>query len=215
VTAWVALLAALSAGVASLAGASLGGLRAIGAARRRRWMARHPAPTFVFADLVGYTSLAEICGDHEAARVAREFRHAMSRLSRQHRAWHVKTMGDGAMIWSPDATQAVALAMRVVDEVGSRPDLLPIRVGAHTGPAVMQHGDWYGSAVNVAARLSREAEPNEVLISGVTQAATDGDIGGLLEAGGERGLRGLTRPVRIWRLAPRLPVPEGARPGRC
>ena len=33
-------------------------------------MARHPAPTFVFADLVGFTALTERCGDETAARVA-------------------------------------------------------------------------------------------------------------------------------------------------
>jgi adenylate cyclase len=209
------LLAGLTAVIAWLGGVFVVGLRAIGTARRLRWMARHPAPTFVFADLVGYTTLAERCGDEEAARVAREFRHAMSRLSRQHRAWHVKTMGDGAMIWSPDAKHAVKLAMGVVNEIGSRPDLLPIRVGAHTGPAVMHRGDWYGSTVNVAARLSQEAKPNEVLISGVTQAAAGGDIAGFLEASGERGLRGMTRPVPTWRLAPQWPVPEGGLSRRC
>ena len=41
---------------------------------RLRWMGRHPAPTFLFADLVGYTALTERCGDEAGARVAREFR---------------------------------------------------------------------------------------------------------------------------------------------
>ena len=73
-------------------------------------------------------------------------------------------MGDGAMIWFPDAARAVALAVRLVEQVGMRPDLLPVRVGVHAGPAVMRGGDWYGSAVNLAARLAGEATPNEALI---------------------------------------------------
>ena len=117
-----------------LVGVALAGLRRVRTARRRRWMARHPAPTFVFADLVGYTALTEECGDETAARVAREFRRTISGLSREHGAWQVKSMGDGAMIWSPDAAGAVALAARLVEEVGVRPDLLPVRVGVHTGP---------------------------------------------------------------------------------
>src|SRR5437867_2322201 len=111
---------------------------------RRRRMRRHPSPTFVFADLVGYTALTDQRGDLAAADTAREFRRAMCELARDHRATQVKSMGDGVMIWAPDATAAIALAGRAVDELGGRPDLLPIRVGVHTGPAVMRGCDWYG-----------------------------------------------------------------------
>jgi class 3 adenylate cyclase len=175
--------------------------RRAGAARRHRRMAAHPTPTFIFADLVGYTTLAERCGDEAAMQVAREFRRVMSLLSREHGACHVKSMGDGAMIWVPDATQAVALAERTLIEVGSRPDLLPVRVGAHTGPAVMDDGDWYGRAVNVAARLAGAAEPNEALVSDTTHAAAGA---GARRALGRRdvvGLRGVGTPTGVWPLA--------------
>ena len=186
--------------VGCIVGAVIVGLRGMRATRRRRWMAGHPSPTFVFADLVGYTALTEERGDEAAARVAREFRRTMSALSRDHGAWHVKSMGDGAMIWAPDAAQAVALAARAVEEVGTRPDLLPVRIGAHTGPAVMRGSDWYGSAVNVAARLADEAEPNEALISYATRSAARRDLGCLLRTRCELVLRGVERPIVVWRL---------------
>jgi adenylate cyclase len=175
--------------------------RRAGAARRRRMMARHPMPTFVFADLVGYTTLTERCGDEAAVRVAREFRRVMSLLSRQHGAWHVKSMGDGAMIWVPDAGQAVALAERTLIEVGTRPDLLPVRVGAHTGPAVMCENDWYGGAVNVAARLAGAARPNEALVSDATHAAADARARRALRRRDVVGLRGMGQPIGVWPLA--------------
>src|ERR1700759_5156296 len=62
------------------------------ATRRRRWMQRHPAPTFVFVDLAGYTALTETRGDHAAARVAGAFQPTMSGLSRRHGAWQIKAM---------------------------------------------------------------------------------------------------------------------------
>src|ERR1700760_4169892 len=127
--------------------------RRAGAARRHRRFASYPAPTFVFADLVGYGALTEQRGDEAAMRVAREFRRVMRALSHEHGAWHVKSMGDGAMICVPEGTRAVPFAGRTLAEVGTHPDLLPVRIGAHTGPAVLHDGDWYGSAVNVAARL--------------------------------------------------------------
>jgi adenylate cyclase len=186
--------------VGCIVGAAIVGLHSLSVARRRRWMARHPAPTFLFADLVGYTALTDRRGDDTAARVAHEFWRTMSALSREHGAWHVKSMGDAAMIWVPDAAQAVALAARAVEEVGARPDLLPVRVGAHTGPVVMRGGDWYGSVVNVAARLAREAEPNQALISRATWSAARGDLARPLEAQRELVLRGVERPVFAWAL---------------
>ncbi len=198
--------------IACVAGALITRGHGVAAARRRRRMARHPAPTFVFADLVGYTTLTERRGDEAAARVAREFRLAMSTLSREHGAWHVKSMGDGAMIWVPDATQAVALAARTLSEVGARPDLLPVRVGAHTGPAVMHGDDWFGSAVNVAARLAGAANPNEALVSDATQSVARGNVKWSPAARYHVGLRGMPRPIVAWRLASEPPDGAASRP---
>jgi class 3 adenylate cyclase len=167
-------------------------------ARRRRWMRSHPAPTFVFVDLAGYTELTEMRGDHAAARVAGEFQRAMSGLSREHGAWQVKSMGDGVMIWAPDAGQAVALAVDTLQEVGNRVDLLPVRIGIHTGPAVMRGWDWYGSTVNVAARLASQAGPNEAFVSGASRAALSGDLPHRLRGRRQLRLRGVERPVVAW-----------------
>ncbi len=174
-----------------------GGMRAI---RRRWWMRRHPVPTFVFADLAGYTALTEDHGDDRAAAVALEFVRTMSTLCRRHGAWPVKSMGDGVMIWVPDAARAVALAAQAVDEIGTRTDLLPVRLGVHTGPAVMHGFDWYGSAVNVAARLAGEAQPNEALVSSSARAAVGGRLTTPLRHRRELLLRGVERPVVAWRL---------------
>jgi class 3 adenylate cyclase len=176
--------------------------RRAGAARRLRSFARHPAPTFVFADLVGYGALTEQRGDEAAMRVAREFRLIMRALSHEHGAWHVKSMGDGAMICVPDASRAVALAERTLTEVGARPDLLPVRIGAHTGPAVLHDGDWYGSAVNVAARLVGAARPNEALVSDTTRDAASVGVRRFLSRRDVIGLRGVGSPVGVWPLGP-------------
>jgi adenylate cyclase len=165
----------------------------------RHLMRRHAAPTFLFADLAGYTRLTEQRGDAAAADVAREFRRTMCELSRHYGARQVKSMGDGVMIFSPDPAAAVAVAERAVHEVGERPDLLPVRAGVHTGPAVMRGCDWYGAAVNIAARLAAEAQPGEALISGATRAAV-GELPGL-ERESQLMLRGMELPIAASRLA--------------
>ena len=155
----------------------------------------------MFVDLVGFTAVTERIGDEAAADLAREFRRTMCAVSCQVGARQVKSMGDGVMILARDPAAAVAVAERSVHEVGARTDLLPVRVGVHTGPAARRGGDWYGSAVNVAARLATQAEPNEALVSAATQAAVgDGATTGLVDRR-ELRLRGLARPVATWRLS--------------
>jgi adenylate cyclase len=167
---------------------------------RKPWMRRHRAPTFVFADLAGYTALTEEQGDAAAAELAHVFRRAMRALARKHGGWQVKSMGDGVMIWTPEAAAAVELAAEVVREIGTVPELLPVRIGVHTGPAVMRGLDWYGSAVNVAARLADQAEPNQALISGTTVQAAMGGLSRPPKARREIVLRGVDQPIVAWRL---------------
>jgi len=74
-------------------------------------------------------------------------------------------MGDAAMVRCGDPAAAVRLALRLVEEVDSDPALPPIRIGVHSGSAISHDGDWYGRAVNVAARLCSVAAGGEVLVS--------------------------------------------------
>jgi class 3 adenylate cyclase len=173
----------------------------VGEIRTQRACRRQSTPTFLFADLVGYTALTEAMGDAAAADLAREFRRTMCTLSRDHSARQVKSMGDGVMIWIGDAGAAVSLAAEALERVGNRQDLLPVRIGVHTGPAVRRGGDWYGSAVNVAARLADQARPNEALISEATWAIARCEHTKPVDKPRELVLRGLDRRVAAWRLA--------------
>jgi class 3 adenylate cyclase len=173
----------------------------VGEIRTQRACRRRSTPTFLFADLVGYTALTEAMGDTAAADLARDFRRTMCTLSRDHGARQVKSMGDGVMIWIGDAGAAVSLAAQALERVGNRPDLLPVRIGVHTGPAVRRGGDWYGSAVNVAARLADQARPNEALISEATWATARCEHTKPVDKPRELVLRGLDRRVAAWRLA--------------
>lgn len=172
--------------------------------RHRLWWSRprrSDTPTFLFADLAGYTALTEERGDEAAADLAREFRRTMCELSRDHGARQVKSMGDGVMIWTPDSAAGVSLAVGAVEEVGMRADLLPLSVGVHTGQAVRRGGDWYGSAVNVAARLADRAGPNEALVSDVTWVLAACELTEPVEAQRQLALKGIGGPVAAWRLA--------------
>jgi len=127
--------------------------------------------TFLFMDLVGFTALTAERGDEDAAELALRLYDGVRPLLEQHCAEEVKTIGDAMMVRCEDPQLAVELGVRIVDTLGATPGFPPLRVGVHTGTAVTRHGDWYGSAVNVAARLCAAAAGGEVLVSDATREA--------------------------------------------
>jgi class 3 adenylate cyclase len=128
-----------------------------------------PTHTFLFADLVGFTALAELEGDDRALAVALELQPRTQDVLMAHGDEQVKAIGDGLMLHCSRPSWAIDLGLRLV-EVMDEPGLPPVRVGIHSGPALSNGGDWYGQTVNVAARLCAVAPPGRVLVSEVTRA---------------------------------------------
>jgi len=162
--------------------------------------------TFLFTDLVGFTALAASEGDDRAADVALEFMDCVEPLAARNEAQVVKRLGDGLMLRCSDAQRAIRLGLDIVAEQTAR---VPVRVGVHTGPAVERSGDWYGTTVNVAARLCAAAGGGEVLVSQATREAA----GRLrkLEVGEQRlhWLKNLSEPVAACVMAEPEPTEAG------
>jgi YHS domain-containing protein len=93
------------------------------------------------------------------------------------------------------------LAVRLVGEVGGRHGVLAVRVGLHTGSAVERDGDWYGAAVNLAARVAAAAERGQVLMTAATHAAA-GDALQLfrLERLPPQAFKNVSEPVQLYAL---------------
>jgi predicted ATPase/tetratricopeptide (TPR) repeat protein len=97
---------------------------------------------------------------------------------------------------------AMALQEAVAVEQWPHELLVRVRSGIHTGDAEPRDGDWYGPAVNRAARLRALADGGQTLVSGVTA----GLVADQLPAGvrllyrGRRVLRGIERPEEVWEL---------------
>lgn len=155
--------------------------------------------TFIFADLAGFTALTEAHGDEQAADLAAEFCDTVRQLLAEYGAEEVKTIGDAIMLRCEEARAAVDLGLRIVDEVGLRPHFPIVRVGMHTGSAVGRGGDWFGAAVNLAARVSGSAGGDEVLLTQATR-----DAAGQLEAiqlrrRGKQRFKNIKDPIVIYR----------------
>jgi class 3 adenylate cyclase len=125
------------------------------------------AGTFVFADLAGFTALTARWGDDIAAEVATTLAAGARRLAALHGGELVKSMGDSVMLRADTPAGGVRLGIDLADAAPA----LRARVGIHAGPAVHRGGDWFGLAVNLAARLAAQAAPGEVLVSEPTWRA--------------------------------------------
>src|SRR5919199_3500798 len=152
--------------------------------------------TFLFADLVGFTALAELHGDEAAAEVAIRFTEDAARLAREHGARVVKRLGDAVMIHSRSAAESLLLGARLQDERGA--GVPPIHAGAHTGRAVERDGDWFGATVNLAARVSDVARGGELLVTEATVAAAGEGAGIELDSLGPQAFKNVGTPTAVY-----------------
>jgi adenylate cyclase len=154
--------------------------------------------TFLFADLVGFTAFTETAGDEAAADVAVAFQASAARLAADLGCDVVKSLGDAVMIHGPNAARVLALALRMSRELGDAPWCPPLRMGVHSGTAVRRGTDWYGSTVNVAARLADAAAAGEVLISLTTRGLIDSYSAMTIADVGDRRLKNVGVPVGVF-----------------
>ena len=156
------------------------------------------ASTFLFADIAGYTALTEAHGDEDAAKLARAFAGAVGEMVSAEGGELVKTIGDAVMVRHPHPAPALVLGLRAAGEVLAGHGFPTVRVGMHHGPALEREGDWFGSTVNLAARVAALAAGGEVLVTGAVREAA-GDLEGVrLESRGEQRLRNVAAPVRLF-----------------
>jgi adenylate cyclase len=159
------------------------------------------AHSFLFADMVGFTALTAARGDETAAELAVEFADAVRTLAAEHGVEFVKAMGDAVMVRGACAAETVALGLRLVHDAPP-PWRPPVRIGVHTGTAVARNGDWYGTTVNVAARLVACARGGELLLTEDTGRRIGGDLALELIDQGLRQLRDVPAPVRVFAARP-------------
>jgi adenylate cyclase len=119
--------------------------------------------TVCFADLVGFTRLGEAVPPEELENLANR----LSALAREVAAppvQFIKTIGDAVMFVSTDAAPLLRAALELL-AAAEKEDLPQIRIGLAAGSAVRRAGDWFGSPVNLASRVTAVARPGAVLVT--------------------------------------------------
>jgi predicted ATPase/class 3 adenylate cyclase len=160
--------------------------------------------TFLFTDIEGSTSLWELAPG--AMREALVIHDAAVRSAIDANGGYVfATGGDGfaaAFAKAADAVIAGITAQRVL-AMSRWPEgaALRVRVGIHTGEAWERDDDYFGTAVNTAARLMGAAGAGQVLCTQVTAALVIGRPEWEMLDLGDHELRGLSTPVRVFGVA--------------
>ena len=109
-------------------------------------------------------------------------------------------LGDACLVHVPAASEAVLLGLRLTEQAANTHEALDVRIGVHTGTAIERGGDWFGSAVNLAARVVRLADAGEVMVSQAAREASARDVADVLfEDCGAHEIRHLAQPMRIFR----------------
>jgi adenylate cyclase len=150
--------------------------------------------TLCFIDLTGFTRYTEEEGDMEALDVIENFVETVeSTLPRE--ATIVKTIGDEVMVVSPDAAALTEWAVEFLRRFPQRPQP---RVGIHSGEAVYRDGDYFGSQVNLAHRVTNRALAGEVLVTDRVADAIEGRDQLELEPIGQVSLKGFPVPTDLF-----------------
>src|SRR5690606_31823607 len=135
-------------------------------------MANEKQVAILFADVCGSTKLYETIGDVKARDTIARCINLMTDATERNRGTLIKTIGDEVMVTFnsvDDAAQAASeMQEKITDGLVVDGRDIQIRIGFHFGPALLDKGDVFGDAVNVAARMAGQAKAGQVLTTSVT-----------------------------------------------
>jgi adenylate cyclase len=149
-----------------------------------------------FADLVGFTELGESVPVEELGSVAGRLSHLAGEVC-EPPVRIVKLIGDAVMLVATEPGPMLDCALRLVELAAEDEAFPPLRAGIASGQAIHRWGDWFGTPVNLASRLTTRARPSTVLVTEeIRDAAGDGFA---FSDAGRKKLKGFSSPVRAYR----------------
>ena len=169
--------------------------------------------TFLFTDLKGSTELYERVGDLAAFDLVRAHFRVLNEIVAAEAGAVVKTIGDAVMATFPTPDRAVAAALRMREAMrgfndGRDRDDLLLKIGIHEGPCLAvvlkDQQDYFGTTVNIAARVQGLADSRAILATGAVvthpQASNLLETSGLKPVSQPRALRGISDEVAVYEI---------------
>jgi adenylate cyclase len=165
---------------------------------------RRRLATILAADVVGYSRLMRADEEGTLAAVTKLRREVVAPRIAAGGGRIFKLMGDGLLAEFPSVVDAARVAVDIqralADGAGKSGDGVPmsLRIGLHLGDVIVDGDDLQGDGVNLAARLEGLAEPGGLCISGAVHEQVRDRIDLAFEDLGERSVKNIDRPVRVW-----------------
>jgi len=150
--------------------------------RERPDISIHAAPdgkvTLMFSDIEDSTPLAERLGDAAWVALLHEHNAIIREQIAAHNGYEVKTIGDAFMVAFQSPEKALRCAVAIQPAFAAynleHPEQpLRVRIGLHTGEAVRDAGDFYGTNVVLASRIADQAKGGEILVSSMFRQLVD------------------------------------------
>jgi adenylate cyclase len=157
--------------------------------------------TFCFVDIAGYTALTDAHGELAAADLVDEFSELI-RISVQSSGQLQELTGDNAFVVFPNPLVAIDGLSALYKSIADRQNFPIVRAGLHHGSALFRGNCYFGSTVNLAARVAARAKGGQILCTkSVAEALTRSGISDIeLEHQGLVSLRNLPQPVDLYEI---------------
>ncbi len=155
--------------------------------------------TFCFVDITGFTALTETRGEEAAADLVSLFVTLVRNALAHHEGALLEVIGDAALFCCPGPGEAVGAVADLYQTAQQVPHFPALRAGLHNGHVLRRDGRFYGTTINLAARVAGQAAPGQVLATApVAQTAAQRGIG--TRSLGTYALKNLTAPVELFAL---------------
>jgi TolB-like protein len=158
------------------------------------------------ADVAGYSRLVSADEEGTLAQWKAHCRDLIDPKIKEHSGRIVRVTGDGLLVEFASVIAAVRCAVEVQRAMVERNTDVPqekrieFRMGINVGDIIIDGTDMWGDGVNVAARLEALSEPGGICVSGRVQEDVHGRLDIAFEDIGERQLKNIARPVRVYRV---------------
>src|SRR6266852_6109538 len=172
----------------------------------------HRLAAILHADVKGYSRL--IAADEGATlHTLTPYLQMMNSAVQQHGGQAVGSRGDSMLVEFPSVVEAVQCAVEMQRDLKVRNAELPVerrvefRMGINLGEIVVEGEQIHGDGINIAVRLEGLAEAGGIYISEVVQEQVRNRLPLQYEYVGERTLKNIEKPVRVWRVVMDIPSP--------
>lgn len=172
------------------------------------------------ADMVGYSRLMEADERGTLARLRTHRIELIDPAIAKNQGRIIKTTGDGMLVEFQSVADAVRCAVEIQERMRRRNSDVPddrriqFRIGINLGDIIFDEGDIFGEGVNVAARVEQLCEVGGICVTAAVHDQVAGRLDVDFEDLGDKTLKNISRPVRIYRVAIEPPG-QAAAPGNA